>query len=77
MVLPHLKIMRSLVRDTVMSRERFACVYIGVVGRGSQPRSSQWSVLVLAESFVDVLSSQYSMFVMIQREFGRGSTLRI
>ena len=35
-----------------------------------------WSVLILRECFVDVLS-QYSMFVMIQREFGRGSTLRI
>ena len=29
-----------------------------------------WSVLILCEGFVDV-SSQYSMFVMIQLEFGR------
>lgn len=70
------KIMRSLIHATVMSQEWFVWLYIGVVSRGSQPMSSQWSVLILAESFVDVVS-QYSMFVMIQREFGRGSTLRI
>jgi hypothetical protein len=44
----------------------------GVPGQGCV----NWSVLILRECFVDVLS-QYSMFVMIQREFGRGSTLRI
>ena len=47
-------------------------VWAGVPGQDCV----NWSVLILRECFVDVLS-QYSMFVMIQREFGRGSTLRI
>lgn len=35
MVSMQLKIMRSLVRAIIMSREQFAGVYIGVVGRDS------------------------------------------
>ena len=62
-----LTIMRSLVCNVIMSREWFARMYVDVVGRGSWPELCQWSVLISLLMFVAV-------FVMIQRESGRGST---